>query len=59
MNACIDDVGVHAGAVTGWIEPAVERQRALIDPVEMPRHTAGRRCRYDRDDEDARGDEPH
>ena len=36
-HAGVDHVGVDAGAIAGWHEAAVERQRALVDAIESPR----------------------
>jgi hypothetical protein len=35
--AGVDDIRMHAGTVPGRDEPAVERERALIDAIEAPR----------------------
>ena len=55
--AGVDDIGVNAGAVSRRREPAVERERALIDAIEAPRdwrpglQAAQRTAREDRQDE--------
>jgi hypothetical protein len=38
-DAGINDVCVDAAPVAGNLEAAVERERALVDAVETPRHT--------------------
>jgi len=46
-NAGVDHVGMHPGAVADTLETAVERQMALIDPIETPWNGVFRRHERD------------